>query len=99
MEEMDMKDDQTARTCPRYSCEWATALEAARSLGFEDELKAGTYTCCQVTQWYQEQWQAWYEAGMERIPWYMADSKNELASNGELVYLRKRTDRKRPSSL
>ena len=34
----------------------------AKTLGLLQELESGVYTCCQVTQWADEQCSAWFEA-------------------------------------
>jgi hypothetical protein len=34
-------------------------------LGFQEEFKAGVYSCCQVVAWADEQWLAWAEAAAE----------------------------------
>lgn len=49
------------------SCGSTQALAAAdaRALGFLGEFAAGTYSCCQVVQWADEQWLAWQDAARE----------------------------------
>lgn len=34
----------------------------ARSLGLQEEFQSGTYTCCQISEWSDEQLLAWFEA-------------------------------------
>lgn len=34
----------------------------AKTLGLLQELESGVYTCCQITQWADEQCLAWFEA-------------------------------------
>jgi hypothetical protein len=47
------------RTC---GCTEHQALEDATTLGFQGEFQNGTYTCCQIVAWADEQWLAWAEA-------------------------------------
>ena len=58
-------DDQTKLNgaCRQCGCTQAMAGADALAIGFLDEFVAGTYTCCQVVQWADEQWGAWEEAG------------------------------------
>jgi hypothetical protein len=37
----------------------------ARTLGLLQELQSGMYTCCQISQWADEQWLAWCNATQE----------------------------------
>jgi hypothetical protein len=34
----------------------------AKTLGLVQELQSGVYTCCQISEWADEQWLAWLEA-------------------------------------
>jgi hypothetical protein len=38
------------------------AVADAKSLGLLEEFQNGIYTCCQVSDWADEQWLAWFEA-------------------------------------
>ena len=49
----------TCTTCGRTNSE---AITDARSLGLQQELQSGIYTCCQITAWADEQALAWFEA-------------------------------------
>lgn len=40
-------------------------VDDARTLGFLKELQRGTYTCCQIVVWADEQWLAWVQAAEE----------------------------------
>lgn len=40
-------------------------ISDARSLGLLEELQSGVYTCCEISQWADEQWLAWFEATQE----------------------------------
>jgi hypothetical protein len=51
--------------CRGCGCTELQAIEDARTLGLQDELASGIYTCCQVVTWADEQWQAWREAANE----------------------------------
>jgi len=48
--------------CRQCGCNTTQAAADARVLGFADEFADGTYTCCQVVQWADEQWLAWSNA-------------------------------------
>jgi hypothetical protein len=63
-----MKNDQkkTGRACRYCGSDEAQAAADARALGFEKEFQYGVYSCCQVVQWADEQWQVWVEAATER---------------------------------
>jgi hypothetical protein len=37
----------------------------AKTLGLLEEWQTGTYTCCEISQWADEQWLAWVEATKE----------------------------------
>jgi hypothetical protein len=37
----------------------------AETLGVLQELQSGVYTCCQISQWADEQWLAWFKATQE----------------------------------
>ena len=34
----------------------------AKTLGLLQEFQSGVYTCCQIADWADEQWLAWFEA-------------------------------------
>ena len=52
----------TCTTCGRTESQ---AIADARSLGLQEELQSGIYTCCQVAEWADEQALAWFEATHE----------------------------------
>ena len=37
----------------------------AKALGLLQEFQSGVYTCCQIAEWADEQWLAWFEATQE----------------------------------
>jgi hypothetical protein len=37
----------------------------AKTLGLLQEFQSGVYTCCQIAEWADEQWLAWFEATQE----------------------------------
>ena len=37
----------------------------AKTLGLLQEFQSGLYTCCQIAEWADEQWLAWFEATQE----------------------------------
>ena len=43
----------------------AESLADAKTLGLDEEFRAGVYTCCQIGEWAHEQWTAWFEATTE----------------------------------
>ena len=49
----------TCRTCGRTESQ---AIADARAVGLQKEFQSGIYTCCQIAQWADEQWLAWFEA-------------------------------------
>ena len=62
-----MEDDQTRVNgiCRRCGCTEPQAAADARAIGLLGEFLDGTYSCCQVVHWADEQWLAWLEAGRE----------------------------------
>ncbi|HEX4771182.1 MAG TPA: hypothetical protein VH351_10145 [Bryobacteraceae bacterium] len=34
----------------------------AKTLGLFEELQSGVYKCCQISEWADEQWLAWFQA-------------------------------------
>ncbi len=51
--------------CRNCGCTTLQAKADALVLGFQNEFEDGTYTCCQVVAWADEQWLAWSEAAAE----------------------------------
>jgi hypothetical protein len=39
----------------------------ASSLGLLEEFQSGVYTCCQISEWADEQWLAWFQATQEEV--------------------------------
>src|SRR5690348_6264650 len=37
----------------------------AKTLGLLQEFQSGAYSCCQIVEWADEQWLAWFEATKE----------------------------------
>ena len=83
-----MEDDDTTVNgfCLNCWCNEAQAAADAKVLGFEEQFRAGIYSCCQIVQWADEQWLAWLEAanqdrtaneGLTQSPW-ARDSEPEL---------------------
>jgi hypothetical protein len=66
----------------------------AKNLGLLQEFQSGAYNCCQIVEWAEEQWLAWFEATMEDST--LADNMtgpsqgNEGDSDGVLVPVRLR---------
>jgi hypothetical protein len=48
--------------CKLCGCTEADSIADAKTLGLEEELQNGVYTCCQIAAWAHEQWLAWFEA-------------------------------------
>lgn len=51
--------------CAVCGCTELEAIAEARSLDLYEELQSGVYTCCQIAQWADEQFLAWFEAAHE----------------------------------
>lgn len=62
-----MEDNKTKENIACRHCGGTRALAAAdaKATGLLDEFLAGTYSCCEVVQWADEQWLAWVEAARE----------------------------------
>jgi hypothetical protein len=73
-------------TCKNCGCTESDALADAKTLGLQEEFQRGIYTCCQLAQWSQEQWAAWFEATHDQDP---RDKSQEIseseASDAEAV--------------
>ena len=50
------------RKCGRTEVE---TTANAKTLGLWQEFQNGMYTCCQIAEWADEQWLAWFEATQE----------------------------------
>lgn len=37
----------------------------AKALGLQQEFQSGIYTCCQISEWADEQWLAWVTAAVD----------------------------------
>jgi hypothetical protein len=61
MENMVLESDKCTK-CRRTKSQ---ITADARSLGLLEELQSGVYTCCEISQWADEQWLAWFEATQE----------------------------------
>jgi hypothetical protein len=55
----ERKMTDTCRTCGRTESQ---AIADARAVGLHQEFQSGIYTCCQIAQWADEQWLAWFKA-------------------------------------
>ena len=51
-----------SKVCEICGYNQSQVLADAKSLGLEEEFERGIYTCCQITEWADEQWLAWFEA-------------------------------------
>jgi hypothetical protein len=51
--------------CTTCGCIKAQVIADAKTLGLQQELESGTYTCCQIAEWAHEQWLAWITATEE----------------------------------
>jgi hypothetical protein len=52
-------------TCSACGYTESQAIADARTLGLQEELQSGVFTCCQIAEWADEQWLAWLEAAEE----------------------------------
>jgi hypothetical protein len=50
------------RACGYTECQ---AIADAKTLGLQQEFESGIYACCQIAEWADEQWRAWFEATQE----------------------------------
>jgi hypothetical protein len=48
--------------CPKCGRTESQITADARTLGLLEELQSGVYNCCQIVEWADEQWLAWFEA-------------------------------------
>ena len=54
--------ESVCRTC---GCSEALTLANAQALGLEQEFRSAVYDCCQLAEWADEQWTAWFIATHE----------------------------------
>ena len=54
-----------AAKCDLCGCTEDDSLANAKTLGLDEELRNGVYTCCQITAWARDQLLAWFEATYE----------------------------------
>ena len=59
------KEESMRDVCRNCGCQEWEAWADARTLGLQQELQRGTYTCCQIVAWADEQSLAWFEATLE----------------------------------
>jgi hypothetical protein len=48
--------------CPKCGRTEAQITADAKTLGLLQEFQSGVYNCCQIVEWADEQWLAWFEA-------------------------------------
>jgi hypothetical protein len=53
---------RTCTTCRRSNSQ---LVSDAKALGLLQEFQCGVYTCCQIAEWADEQWSAWFKATQE----------------------------------
>jgi hypothetical protein len=49
-------------TCKVCGYNESQVIADAKALGLQQEFERGIYSCCQITEWADEQWLAWFEA-------------------------------------
>ena len=69
-----------ANICKTCGCTESQAIADAKTLGLQQELQGGIYTCCQVAEWANEQWWAWFKATQED-----AEHADELTGRPEVA--------------
>jgi len=51
--------------CKNCGCVESRVVADAKTLGLLQELQSGVFTCCQISEWADEQRMAWFEATQE----------------------------------
>jgi hypothetical protein len=51
-----------ADKCMNCGCTESQVIADAKTLGLSEEFESGLYTCCQISEWADEQCLAWFEA-------------------------------------
>jgi hypothetical protein len=51
--------------CPTCGRSDSQVIADARALGLLQEFQCGRHTCCQISEWADEQWWAWFKAANE----------------------------------
>jgi hypothetical protein len=51
--------------CVRCGRSGSQVLADAKALGLLQEFECGIYSCCQISEWADEQWLAWCKAAQE----------------------------------
>ena len=50
------------KSCEACGLTESQASADAKTLGLLEEFRSGVYSCCQIANWANEQWLAWFEA-------------------------------------
>ena len=51
--------------CPTCGRSESQVIADAKALGLLQEFQCGIYSCCQISEWADEQWWAWFKAAHE----------------------------------
>src|SRR5690349_13267256 len=60
-----MRGQKMSRICTVCGYSESRVIADARALGFEEGFRSGSYSCCQIARWADEQWLAWLQAMRE----------------------------------
>jgi hypothetical protein len=61
------RSKKMANQCMNCARTEAQVIADAKSLGLTQEFQSGVYNCCQISEWADEQWLAWFQATQEDI--------------------------------
>jgi hypothetical protein len=56
-----------ANQCENCGRTRSQVLADAKSLGLSEEFQSFVYSCCQISEWADEQWLAWFQATREDL--------------------------------
>lgn len=87
---MENEEARVNGVCRRCGYRDDLAAADASALGLLDEFLEGTYSCCQVAQWADEQWIAWQDAGREDGKGDKVTGPLEVEPDAQLVFVRAR---------
>jgi hypothetical protein len=81
-----------SRICTVCGYSESGVIADARALGLEEGFRSGSYSCCQIARWADEQWLAWLQAIREDAEAASASNSavDSVDPEAALVYVRKR---------
>src|ERR1051325_8885411 len=77
--------DTMIGACENCGCTKSQAITNAKSLGLEQEFEKGSYHCCQLMEWADEQRYAWLQAMQDDVQTRSEGIRSQEIENAEAV--------------